>query len=159
MPTPAPQHIVNATPVDVVYVDGKTERLTLGRLSIRQLYQFTHLLSGDKVPDLVALCAAQPVEWIDTLSDESFAALARLAIELNFPRAMTLAKDDPVIAARVAPLLARMQLALVQADSFGPISNGSSPAPAASASAAETGSGSSTSPQAASSSSSPSAAG
>lgn len=158
MSTPAAENLVNASPVDVTYVDGKTERLTLARLSIRQLYQFTHLLAGDKVPDLVALCAAKPVEWIDTLSDESFAALSRKSIEINFPRAMTLAKDDPVIAARVAPLLARMQLALVQADSLGPTLSGLSPAPAASGSAPATGSESSTSPQAVSSSSSPSAA-
>ena len=147
--------LINAEPFVAEMLDGKTETISLGRLSIRQLYAFTQHLAGEKVPELVALCAAKPVEWIDTLADESFAALAKRCIALNFPRAVTLSKNDPVIAQRVLPFLQGMQTVAILGATAGLFLNNKSPEPAASASAAASGSDASISPPSDSAPSSP----
>ncbi len=144
-------HPVNSTPFPVTYLDGKTDTVMLHRLSLRELYTFMQLLSVYKTPDLVALCARRPLEWIDSLADDSFAALAALCIQPNFTRAMTIAKSDPVMAQHISPhLLALASLELSAAKTLPIPTRGnsgpdSSPAPAPSASAEENGSASSTS--------------
>ena len=147
-------HLLNATPHEVVYLDGKTEALAIGRLSIRNLYTWTHHLAADRLPELVALTVGKPLEWLDTLTDESFAALSAKCIELNFQRAMAVGKVDPTIAVKLAPLLQGLAGILRASPSPGPISSEPSPAPVPSASPVATGSESSTTPPAASSPSS-----
>jgi hypothetical protein len=147
--------LLNATPFDAAYLDGTTERILVRRLTIRQLYTFTQLLAGEKVPELVILCTGRSPEWIDTLADESMGALAQLCIQLNFPRAVTLSKTDPVIAQRVVPFLQGMQTLAILTGTAGLFLNPNSPAPASSASAEATGSDASTSPPSDSAPSSP----
>ncbi len=97
--------VIFPVPISVLKLDGSTEPLSIVRLSLRNLYTWTHHLANDRLPELVALTAGKPIEWVDTIVDESFAALSAKCIELNFPRAMTLGKTDPIIAAKLSPLL------------------------------------------------------
>ena len=152
-------NLLNATPHEVTYLDGKTETINLGRLSIRNLYTWTHHLAGDRIPEMVARSTGKPLEWLDNLTDESFAALSAKCIQLNFPRAMVLGETDPTIAIKLAPLLHQLVGVIKASPSPGPISSASSAEPAPSASPAEIGSASSTSPLSASSPSSPSTVG
>lgn len=132
--------IVNAKPVTVAYRDGKSEVLHLGELSIRNLYCWIEHLSTRNTPALVALCLGKPVEWIDTLSDESYGELSRLAFDVNFPRATALSSKDVTVAALMKPML--LEIASLASDSDGKLSGDKSLAPAALASPAATGSGS-----------------
>lgn len=153
--TPPPSTLVNATPFEVTYLDGTVAQISLARLTIRQLYTFTQHLQAEKVPELVSLCTGKPGEWLDTLEDASFARLAQKCIELNFPRAVTLSANDPVIALRVMPFLQGMQTMAILSGTAGLSLIGKSPAPAASESAAASGSDASTSPPSDSAPSSP----
>jgi hypothetical protein len=137
--------LINAVPIEVCYRDGHKETINLGELSIRQLYVFIKQLGASDTPALVALCAGKPPEWIDTLSDDSFDALASQAIKLNFTRAVARAKSDPVAAAMLAPLALSFANVMRSQQTLGSFGSDLSPAPAASESAAETGNGSSTS--------------
>jgi hypothetical protein len=141
-------NLVNGQNVIVKFADGRDGLIVLKKLSIRQIYQFVECMTKDKTPELVALCIDQDVEFIDTLSDESFAELAKAAIAANFPRAMKLAQSDQVIAAKIFPVLQQLatigqSLQRFQKD-VGEIMKNSSPVPALAASATATGSGSST---------------
>lgn len=129
--------ITNEHPVVITYRDGRTETLKLGELSIRNLYRWIEHFAKNDVPALVALCAGKPVEWVDSLTDDSFGDLSKLAFELNFPRATALSSKDVTVAALLKPSL--LQIASL-ADHAGPLSNAKSPAPAASDSAAASGS-------------------
>lgn len=149
-------NIIETSPFDVAYLQGSPETLQIGRLSIRKLYTWTRLLSEDRLPDLVALTVGKPIEWVDTLTDESFAALSTKCIALNFRRAMEMGKTDPTIAVKLGPLLAQFVAALRASPFAGKILSAPLPAPASSGSPAATGSESSTSPRADSSPSSPS---
>ena len=120
------------TPFTIAKLDGSSETLALGHLSIRALYTWTHHLAGDRIPELVAFAAGKPVEWVDTLTDEAFAALSAKVIQLNFPRAMTLAQTDPIIAVKLAPLVNQFANLL---RSNGPMLSALSPAEPPSASA------------------------
>lgn len=134
--------IVNAQPITVAYRNGQSETLNLGELSIRNLYRWIEHLSARDTPALVALCVGKPVDWIDTLTDESYGELSRLAFELNFPRATALSGKDVTVASLMKPIL--LEIARLAPDSDGAPSSDKSPEPAASASAAATGSESST---------------
>lgn len=155
MSTTLPANLLNSTPFDVVYLDGKTETLQLGRLSIRNLYTWINLLVGDRLPELVALTVGRPVEWVDTLTDQSFGELSAKCVALNFQRAMDLGKTDPTIAVKLVPLLSQFA-AVLRSPSAGAMSSVPSAEPAPSASPAATGSESLTTPPPASSPSSPS---
>lgn len=104
--------LLTTTTVPITYLNGQSESLPLARLTIRQLYQFTQLLGDEKIPQLVCLCLNRSSEWLDSLTDDCFATLAQTCLSQNFPRAMTLAKSEPVIASRLTPLLRQMQAAL-----------------------------------------------
>lgn len=131
--------LVNAVPIAVTCRDGKKETIELKELSIRQLYGFIEHFGENNSPALAALCAGREAGWPDTLSDESFGAVVKEAIRLNFPRAAALVSADITVAARLAPAIIR----LVRAEALfaGATSKTSSPAPAASVSPAATGSG------------------
>ena len=148
-------NLINATPFAVVYLDGRTETLSLPRLSIRQLYTFAHHIDGERSVEIATLCTGRPAEWLDTLADDSFAALVEKCIELNFPRAGVIALKDTTLAAKLIPFAQKVQTVMVIGASLGEALKAWSPAPASSDSAPETGSASSTSPQDASSPSSP----
>lgn len=136
--------LLNATPFEVTHLDGTKQTIELRQLSIRQLYKFAGFAAADASAELVALCAGQPLEWIDTLADDSYGALLQRAHELNFQRAVLLVARDPLIAAKFLPLLLRLQAAEKALQNLGPTSPAPSPAPASSASAAEIGSAAST---------------
>lgn len=150
------QNLVNATPFTVVYLDGRTEVVQLARLSIRQLYTFAHHLDGERSVEIAALCTGRPPEWLDSLADDSFAALVEKCIELNFPRAGVIALKDSTLAAKLIPFAQKVQTVMVIGASLGEALKAWSPAPASPDSAPATGSASSTSPQDDSSPSSPS---
>lgn len=117
----------------VTLSDGvTTEEVELRRLTLRQLYAYIEKLGGKASPELVAMCAGKPVEWVDTLSDESFAKLAKETFAANFQRAVTLAKEDPVAAGLLAPFL------LLASAARGTDGEEKSPSSASSESAAET---------------------
>lgn len=132
-------NLINSHPVTVAYRDGRTETLALRELSIRELYRWIEHHAARDTPALVALCAGQKPDWVDTLSDDSFGDLARRSFDLNFHRATALALKDPTVAA----LLSSALLQIAQLADGLPLSV-KSPAPAASDSAAATGSESST---------------
>jgi hypothetical protein len=133
--------LANEHPVAIIYRDGRTETINLGELSIRNLYRWIEHFSRNDVPSLVALCAGKPLDWVDSLTDDSFGDLSKLAFELNFPRATALSSKDVTVAALLKPSL--LQIASLAQASDGPLSSVKSPAPAASASAAAIGSESS----------------
>lgn len=139
-----PPTLINECLVQVSLSDGTKETVSLRQLSIRQLYQFTEHLRGDNMPALVSLCARKTDEWIDALELESYAALVKKCLELNFPRAAMLATSDPIVATKLAPLIARFQNAEKMISISGVPTNAPSPVPAASASVAATGSAPST---------------
>ena len=157
MTPPAPS-LINGQNVPVKFVDGSIGLVVLKRLTIRQLYAFVDAAHRDQTPELVAVCADQNDEWVDRLSVESFAELAEKCILQNFPQAMIVAQRDPVIAAKIMPILAKLQkLALSVSELLpanGRATNALLPAPAPLASAAATGSVALISPPTASSSSS-----
>jgi hypothetical protein len=138
--------LVNAVPVEVTYLDGRRETISLSKLTNRQIYTFIELLNGNKTPALVALCAGRPEDWIDELTEEAFGLLVAKSYELNFQKALRLIIRDPAIGSMSLPMLRRLEALEQESRSRGPITNTPSPAPAPSGSAAETGSGSSISP-------------
>ena len=101
----------------VAYRSKQTERLPLNRLSLRKLYQWGRHFAAGEMPELVALCADKPVEWVDTLADESFADLANACLTASFGRVTDLAKGDPVMAALITPRLVEMGQATAIAES------------------------------------------
>jgi len=134
------QTLINASPIEVIYKDGTKEAITLRELTIRQLYKFTEYFGSSNSPALVALCAGKEDDWPDTLADDSYAALVKEAIRLNFPRAANLVAADITVAARLAPAI--RELAAAETLLAGEHSKTRSPAPAASESAEGIGSGS-----------------
>ncbi|MEN9841223.1 MAG: hypothetical protein RL376_1023 [Verrucomicrobiota bacterium] len=147
--------MLTTSPFTATLLTGATEAITLSRLSIRQLYSFATLLQGERVPELIQLCTGRPPEWLDTLADASYAALAKTCIELNFPRAAEVAKGDPLLAMKLMPYIQNIQTLAILAGSVGLNLNSSSSAPAPTASAAETSNAASTLPPTASSDTSP----
>ena len=139
-------NLLNATPFTVTTLDGRSESLSLARLSIRQLYLFSQHLASERIAELVSLCTGKPVAWIDTLTDEAYAELVQKLVELNFTRASTVAKADPALAIQLMPFVQKVQTLMVLGSSLGLNLNPPSPAPACSASEAVTGSASSTTP-------------
>lgn len=149
----ASKSLINAEPVEVESLDGTKVSVSLARLSIRQLYVFAEHVRGNKTPELVALCTGKPIEWVDSLTPESFAELAGRCVTANFPTAMTIAEKDPVMAIMIGPLVATGVLSVAAMlpaikpptpPTAGESGSSSSPAPAPSASAAASGSASST---------------
>jgi hypothetical protein len=143
-------NLVNSAPIEITMANGGMGVVQMRRLSIRQLYSFVEFITTDKTPELVAMCCAQELEWIDTLSDESFAMLAKKAIEANFQRAVNLAKEDQTTAVKIFPVLQRLGQAYAGLKEFqtslGGMLKDSLLAVVPSVSAEATGSASSTSP-------------
>jgi hypothetical protein len=148
-------NLINATPVEVIYLDGKTETVQIARLSIRQLYTFAQHLAANEGPELAVLCTGRSPEWIDTLTPAAFGKLHRACIDLNFPAASEMAKGDPRLAAKLMPFVQDNQTLAILGLSVGLGLNGSSSVPPSSESAAETTSAVSTSAPSDSSASSP----
>lgn len=158
MPTPA-HTLVNGTPFEVEHLDGRRETVQLLRLSIRQLYLFCTHLAAVAGPDLAALCTGRNLDWVDTLTPESFGTLHKACLELNFPKAGEVAKGDPRLAAKLMPFLQDQQILMLIAMGtvLGLGSNASPTTPPPSASAAATTSDALTKPPSGSAASSPSA--
>ncbi len=97
-------------PVTVTFKDGHTETLLIQQLSLIARYKFLTLVATDATPEVVALCTGKPLAWLDTLDDESdsYIDLVKVCYQLNFHKALKLAKNDPVIGAKVMPLLGRL---------------------------------------------------
>lgn len=152
---------VNALPFTVVYGrgpnKGKEEEITYRELDLLEIYTWAKLYKEKRTPDLIALGTGRTLSWVCTLSFGSAAALAKAIFDLNFPNALSLAKD-PVMASLLRESLEEAvalvktmdpeeleKLLEVAKATGGSSGNGSSPTPPPSGSATETGSGSSAS--------------
>ena len=146
--TPRTNLLENGSPVDVRYTDGTKETVFVKTLSLRELARFTGFVGSNNTPALVALCVGKPEEWVDTLEDDSYRALAPKCVAANFKRAVAISRDDPIAAAEIVPYLVKLEAMIKLVPLTPPASDetgsASSPAPAPSASAAATGSASST---------------
>jgi hypothetical protein len=152
--TPASDQVARtmlaASTCQVTFADGSVASVEIKRLTIRQLYQFAKHLAAMDGPDLVALCTGKPAEWCDNITPESFSALHKAALDLNFIKAAKLAEGDPRLAALILPFIQDVRVvAILGMDATAttpPGVNGpdSLPAPAPSESAAATGSDAST---------------
>lgn len=140
---------------EVTYLDGRRETVPLRRLSLRQLYRFIEVLGGKDSSELVSLCTGRPVEWFDTLADDSGAGLANLCASENFPRAASLAQTDPLAGLKMAPFFQAIAAGLSATTALGTNGNFLSLAQQPSASATVTSEPVSTSPSTSSSPSSP----
>lgn len=133
--------------VQITLIDGTPSTVDLQRLSIRELYKYTKHAGAEDTPQIIALCARKPIEWVDTLSDESAAELSQKCFELNFPRAGKLAATDPIAATQLAPLLIKLFSAnKTSTETFGAELKKTSPASSPSEPAEETTTPPSTSP-------------
>jgi len=95
--------------IEVTLADGVTkETVQIKRLTLRQLFTYIETLGGKSSPEVVALCAGKPLEWVDTLSDESFGELSQITFTENFTRAVALSKVDSPMAAALAPFVGKM---------------------------------------------------
>ncbi len=139
--------LVNAKKFDAVLENGGTDIVFLKQLTIRQLYKFVEFVTTDQTPQLVALCAERDLEWVDTLTLESYGALAAECMKLNFLRATALAEKDTLVAMKLAPLNMKVLAALKQAMESGAITKSSLDELVRSASAGATGSAPSTAPR------------
>jgi len=131
---------------EVTYLDGRKEMVALRRLSLRQMYTFIELLDGKDPASLVSLCTGRPVEWFDTLEDDSGAGLSKLCNEENFPRATRLAQTDPLAGLKIAPFYRAAVNAMDAATALGTHGSFLSHVQRQSASAAATSEPASTSP-------------
>jgi len=120
--------ILGAKTCEVTYLDGRKESVQLRRLSLRQLYRFIEVIGGKDSAEMVALCTGRPVEWIDSLEDDSGAALAKLCSEENFPRAARLAQVDPLAGLKMGPFFVAAAEGMAAAQALGTTGNSSSPA-------------------------------
>jgi hypothetical protein len=93
---------------EVEYLDGRKEVIILRRLPLSEFYQWCSTVSEFRSPLMVALAAQKPLQWADSLTDESFTNLSSEAFKVNFPRAMKLAEAEPVIAIKIYPLMEKM---------------------------------------------------
>lgn len=128
----------NITPVAVTFRSGSSTTIELKELSLRQLYKFIAHAAADETPQLVALCAGKSLEWVDTLTDESYGALAAAAFNLSFLRAVGLMKSDPTVSAKLTPLLLTLGRNAELIAISGLYGKSSSPAPVTTESAVET---------------------
>lgn len=153
-----PTTLVNALPIECTHLDGSKSTVVFRTLTIRQRYEYLHLLAALNTPAIVALCAQKPIDWIDTLTPATFKGLAKKAFDLNFRLAIELIEGDPAMAAKLAPVLLSLMAVEEQMNALPPelkaavvelakkqsASAASSPTPASSDSAEETGNASST---------------
>jgi len=144
MPTDQ-QAILNSTPVPVEYKKGGTEEISIRQLEITEIYKYIDAIALDETPRIVAYCAGKPIDWVNTLKGASYAKLAKLVHEQNFPLAMEIIQSDPIASARFGKVLAQLNDA---AQALLKSSTVSSSAPASPESAAEIRTASSASPSA-----------
>jgi hypothetical protein len=88
--------------------DGKTppdEKLVVVTFTPRQIYHYIEKLGERDMPGAVALNLGKPVEWIDTLTMQSYTALVDAVRTLNFHLAVALMKVCPIATARLLPVL------------------------------------------------------
>lgn len=142
------QIALNATPVTVTYeATGQTEEIQIKQLTNRELYKYIKAIKDDDMVSVAAFCAGKPLEWIDTITVESYAAIIGIVRDQNFQKAMAIAAADPV--AGVVLLRVATAMGEIASVSLPPELLAQLHAPASSESKAEAGSESSTSPQAA----------
>lgn len=150
-----PPSLTNQNRVEIEYIDGSKTKISLkSQLTIRELYTFIKHIGGNDTPSLVALCAGQPIEWIDKLKLTSYTKLSSECVRLNFRDAMEIVQNDPIAAAQMGDFLTNLhrtikdltpeEIAQIQKVSDGmntsPNSAGKSPEPPQSESVEETGS-------------------
>lgn len=133
-----------SSPVEVVYRDGRKEKIVLVDLTYRQLHRWAAFAQEDKPAELIEISAGKPEGWSDLLTIESAAALQEAALRVNFPKALKIAGKDTLLAARLQHVFGVMIQALTPPESFDSLS-ATLPAPSPSASAEASGSDASTS--------------
>lgn len=136
--------LVNASkPIPVTMKDGTKDSVSLADLSIEEVFTFIEHLLGNKSVALVALSTRKPDDWVNSLSDQSFAELSKEAHALNFSRAVVISKGDAAMARMITPILASLvgTMNLANGAISGLDSPAPSPVPAPSESAGATGTG------------------
>ena len=141
----------------IKYFNGTQEALRLRELSNSELEKFSKLLVSEDTPGIIALCLQRNLEWVDSLTRESYNEASQVLINQNFSATMEMALHNPIVGLRVGPLLNQMALFFelrrlrgsANTPSSAPESGSSSPSePAPSASAARTGTESTATPPA-----------
>lgn len=102
----------HSSPIEITYRDGRVEKIVLLDLTYRQLHRWAALAKEDKQPELIELCSGKPLGWSDQLTIESAAALAEVALSVNFRKALKLAKHDLVLGASVTHVFGVMMAAI-----------------------------------------------
>lgn len=128
--------LTDTAELDVVTLSGQTERVKLRRLSLKEMLEAVKLIAEDKIEELVAMSSGRPVEWLDTLTDESTAEVFKACTDVVFRRAMKIAEGHLVMARLLTPLVIEYVGLAEKSKTLG---SSSSPAPAPSASAEATG--------------------
>lgn len=105
--------------LSVTHLDGKTEEVVLRRLPIASFYQWCHALGELKIPLMAALACGKSMDWINDLEDADVGRLSTAAFKVNFPRAVSLANEDHLIAAQILPILDLVQTRLPALASLG----------------------------------------
>lgn len=135
-PTPS---LLGPVPFKIAKPDGSFETVTVRQLDVIELYEFIEFAAENKTPDFVALVLKKQRDFIRTLDLKTYKQIVAKSLELNFPNAMELTAD-PIAAARLMPLMLRMQASMVASVEIGAPSKTSLPDAAPSASAEATGS-------------------
>ena len=102
----------------IIYANGQQESLALKELSITELYQFIDLTVAGKTPEIIALSASRNLDWVNSLSLDTFAELAALCFKANFPKAVRIADKDPIAGLKLAPFRLEQLKLLISANSM-----------------------------------------
>lgn len=75
--------LLGGTEIPVTYLDGRAEKVRIRKVPLRDMPGLAAVF-GQDMRDEAAYYAGRPADWIDTLSDESFAAVFEEGRRLNF---------------------------------------------------------------------------
>ena len=95
----------------VIFKDGRKGFVSILDLPISSLFAWIEYFAAGDSPAMVGLCIGRTKEYVDTLSDDSFKELAKIALKSNFDRAMDFAATDLVAGAKVLPMLRQIDRA------------------------------------------------
>lgn len=111
------------TPPKITYENGQTEALTVTPLSNTERYKFIDLMVAGDTPGIIALCARRNAAWVNSLTVDSFADLARYFFQEVFPTVMRLAARDPIAGLKIAPFQMEYVRMLIAAEKEGLMAN------------------------------------
>ena len=103
----------------IIYANGQQESLATKELSITELYQFIELLVAGKTPEIIVLSFSRNLDWVNSLTIDTFAELASDCFKANFPKAVRIADKDPIAGLKMAPFRLEQLKLLISANSMG----------------------------------------